>query len=132
MKAYGITNDQLRATVAEVSRKRYADNLTLNYSEPHNTHVSFTLRVDSSKGPGHRIGHTGKRMIAACWHAHRDVMKALFARYPEMRLVSALANYRSESDFIRSFEATGDKNIGSMARPMFMSEACECHKGGKL
>lgn len=126
MKVYGITEPQLQEIIQNVSQREYAGNLTWNYTEAHRNHVSFTLRVESSKGLGHRIGHSGKRMVAACWHAHRDVMKALFKEYPNARLTSALATYRNADDFNRSFPATGNKNIGSMMQPMFMSDACEC------
>lgn len=126
MKLYGVTKDQLEAIMLRVSRKRYRGNLEFVYVEQHRNHVQFTLRVKDSHDKGARLGHTGRHMVSACWHAHRDLMREIFTQYPEARLISAQAVYNGAADFTQKYLATGYKNIGSMMQPLTYEQACEC------
>jgi hypothetical protein len=126
MKLYGVTESQAQAVMAKVSRKLYKGNLEFAYLEPHANHVQFTLRVRDSHGKGARTGMTGRHMISACWHAHRDLMREIFAQYPQARLVSAQAVYNDAADFQQKYQATGYRNIGSMMQPLTYEQACEC------
>lgn len=126
MKLYGVTEHELQAIIETISRVQYAGNLQLAYSEPKRNHVEFTLRVQDSKGPGHRLGFSGRQMVSACWHAHRDVMRKIFDKHPNARLISAFATYDGADDFVRSFERTGSRNVGSMVEPRYYREMCEC------
>jgi len=83
---------------------------------------NVTLRVAESHGKGARLGfpdyQTGKQrhLINACWHAHGTFFDAL----PE------------DAEIVTSNTVTYpgatwvDRNIGSMMRPLYYSEACEC------
>lgn len=126
MKVKGINETQLREIVNAVSEK-YAGNLIFN-REPERTgnFISFTLRVEDSRGPGARRSHSGRRLPSACWHAHRDVMSLIFATNPRAILVSAMARYEMREGFERLFRATGQQNIGSMMQPLAMQDACDC------
>ena len=126
MKLYGVRLDQLEKVVETVSKKLYDGNISFNRLEQKANHVAFTLRVDSSKGPGHRIGFHGRRLVAACWHVHYDVMEAIFKKYPDARLVTCQAVYDGINGFHANAEGTGNKNIGSMMSPMCYADACEC------
>jgi hypothetical protein len=103
-------------------------------------HIRFALKVASCKGPGHRLGfyrhrHTGnrRRMAYACWHAHRDVLRALLQIAPASAVVRSGSRtvrgdaivYRGLEGFEREYPNT-DRNIGSQMDPMYWSEACEC------
>lgn len=127
MKVKGVSESALRFIVESVSNLRYNGNIVFKREpERKGNFVFFTLTVNYSGGKGGRRSHTGRKVAAACWHAHRDVMRAMFESYPEAILVTALARYEGRVDFERSFEATGDGNIGSMAAPLAMRDACEC------
>lgn len=80
-----------------------------------------------------RRGNSGQRVKALCWHGHRDLFRYLFAAYdPEnagtIEIRTALATYRGKSDFESSYQAT-DRNVGSLAKPLRYSTACDCDKG---
>ena len=127
MKVKGITESGLRFIVESVSNLRYNGNIVFKREpERKGNFLFFTLTVRDSSGPGGRRSHSGRRVAAACWHAHRDVMRAMFESYPEALLVTALARYEGRVGFERDFPATGDTNIGSMAAPLPMRYACEC------
>lgn len=86
----------------------------------------FTLTVKNSASIGARRSHQGRRIAAACWHAHRDYFRALYKLSPSAVISSALATYDGADDFEETFPGTGYRNIGSQAEPMSMHDACEC------
>jgi hypothetical protein len=126
MNIWGLTKQDMNKAM-EATNRQYDDNVEFNkYPEKAGNGLSFTLRVKSSKEAGHRLGFSGKRMVSACWHVHRDFMSACFAINPEARIKSAVADYQGIADFNYSFEQTGDDNIGSQVQPLCFREACEC------
>lgn len=125
MKLYGLDADGARAALGEANRP-YAGNLDFNRFEPKRTHIVFTLRVKDSKAPGHRRGHSGRRMVAACWHAHRDFMRAVFDAEPSAKIVSCMARYDGQEDFELKHGRTATQNIGSVMQPLCMADACDC------
>jgi len=82
--------------------------------------VSFTLTVIDSKKPGGRIGHTGRRIAAACWHVHGYFFEYLFNTYDNIKVSAGTKVMRSNADNWQ------DWNIGSQMQPLYYSEACEC------
>jgi hypothetical protein len=126
MIARNINAPQLHAALA-TANQAYHGNLAFRYIAPQGKGFQFTLTVKSSKGPGGRRGHTGRRVAAACWHAHRDLFKALFDAVPDAKIISCRATYDGRADFERSFEATGDANIGSLFQPLCFRDACDCN-----
>jgi hypothetical protein len=127
VKLFNVSKDQLETVLREVSARHYKGNLIFKELQTKGRHVKFTLRVLNSDGPGARRSAAGVRMVAACWHAHKDVMAALFERYPAARLVSALATYQGRADFEAKHEDTGADNIGSRAAPVTLEDACLCN-----
>ena len=115
--------DDLVNALQKINQK-YDDNIIFNRFD----REGFTLRVNDSKGPGHRLGFpdhdTGKqrRIVSACWHVHGDFFDALFSLVPNA-VIHATGNRidQHQGNWI-------DRNIGSMINPMYYSEACECNQ----
>lgn len=138
MQLWKVTQDELCAIVGRVSREQYDGNITIGTGTQGDwrtvgkrvQHVRFALRVNSSKGPGHRRSVSAfspsRRLIAACWHAHRDVMAAIFEANPDARLKTSFADYRGREGFEDGFMSTYYKNIGSQMYPAYMGDACDC------
>ncbi len=128
MKAWNVSAECVEHVVRAVSVELYDGNLCFKRPpEQYGKAVRFTLTVRKASLPGGRRSNTGRKIWAACWHCHRDVMKALFAIRPDMRLKTAQADYRGLDDFEDSFESTSYINIGSVAAPLYYEHACECN-----
>ena len=129
MKLFTVPIESLSAIVRQISADNYADNIKFkSLAQASRNAINFTLTVCDSSAQGSRRSNKGRRIAAACWHAHRDVMSAIFSQYPDARLKSALADYRGAADFLDTFEATGETNIGSIAQPMRVDVACNCEE----
>ena len=119
-----ITN----ATIEELEKalkainQRYNGNITFRRIEQISKgRVRFTLTVHDSRGPGSRISPHGRRIKAACWHAHGHFFEVLFAINPE-------AFVRSQGKLITKDAGNWeDRNIGSQLSPFYFSEACDCN-----
>lgn len=83
------------------------------------------LLPESSRQNGARRSWSGRRVKAACWHAHRDYLRALFAECPDAVIVTALARYTADT-FEDVYPSTANRNVGSMLQPAYMDELCEC------
>lgn len=128
MKIKGITEQDLINAVETASNDHYDGNVIFKRTpDRKGNFLNFTLTVRNSRELGGRISHSGRRIAAACWHAHRDVMREIFDRAPDAILVTALARYEGRDDFERKYRATGEQNIGSMVQPMSMINACDCN-----
>jgi len=114
-------NEALRLTNVD-----YQNNVLFKTFAPKGNGYTFTLRVASSKGLGHRISHMGRRIPSACWHVHRDFMKNLFNLNPNAKIISCHAVYDGIKGFENNYLATGYKNIGSIMQPLSFADACEC------
>lgn len=127
MKLFTVPTDALAVIVRKVSAQNYAGNILIkSLARVSRNAITFTLTVRDSNAPGSRRSKTGRRIAAACWHAHRDIMAEIFSQYPDARLVSQLADYKNRVDFLASFPGTGATNLGSIAKPMRADTACNC------
>lgn len=126
MKLIGIPSEELKQIVLLVSQAKYDGNLQFNNFDPQKNFTNFTLRVANSKGKGARRSAKGDRTVAACWHAHKDVMEEIFQRHPGCRLITALATYNGADDFYNKFENTHNYNCGSQFCPVSIGDCCEC------
>ncbi len=70
-----------------------------------------------------------QRIAAVCWHGHRDFFRALLAITPDAVIISRVARYDGSEGFERTFEPTGDQNIGSRMNPVAHRDACACREG---
>jgi hypothetical protein len=127
MYIYGVSKSDLESVLCDVSLTMfYNGNLQFKRIDERKTHCVVTLRVRDSAGPGARTSREGRRMASACWHAHRDFLSTLFARFPHARVKSAMADYRGADDFQEKFDNTGSHNAGSMACPVSYRNLCHC------
>ncbi len=126
MKLKGLAENELVAALNHANTM-HEWNLEFNrHPERKGNFLHFTLRVRDSSKAGAKRSVSGRRLTAACWHAHRDVMRMIFAVNPDALLVTALARYEGLDDFERKFPDTGDLNIGTVFDPLYLSDACLC------
>ena len=121
----GATLPMLEAALKAVSGQ-YQDNVEWNRMPQRlGRGVRCTLRVKSSRGPGHRLGVATprRRLTSACWHVHGDFFEALFLFAP-YAVVTAMGERID-----RNGGNWRDHNIGSRMFPVNASEACECASG---
>lgn len=109
----------------KIVNKKFSNNVIWNnFKQLSKNRFQITLRVKSSKEPGHRVSAKSfptdkqKRLISACWHVHGEFFDAL----PKD------AEIRARNLVIKPGDAWNDCNIGSMMFPTYFSEACECSK----
>ncbi len=127
MHVWGVSADNIERIVYTVSEGHYDFNVKFKrFPEQVGRAVRFTLTVSKAANKGGRIGHTGRRIAAACWHVHRDIMVAIMTIFPDARIKTAQADYRGIEDFMDKFASTGYTNIGSQIEPMYFNNACEC------
>lgn len=121
MIAKHCTIDDLQQALRDINLN-YGDNIRFKTLEGRGRNVIFTLTVNDTKGPGGRIGHSGRHIKAACWHVHGDFFDALFKLVPSAEVVSLGRRINKEEGNWK------DWNIGSIAFPLMYSEACDCGK----
>ena len=130
MQIIGVNEQQWTETVGQVSRALYGGNLVDNETREKRTSRSVrtlgTLRVADSYGLGARTSASGRHGPWACWHAHRDVFREIFRKYPHARIETALAKYTADN-FEDTYRDTGRHNVGSMFQPRHMPELCDCY-----
>lgn len=111
--------ETVQEALARVNRQ-YEGNIEFKHIGKAGRQVDFTLTVRSSRGPGGRRGHSGRRIAAACWHVHGHLFEAILELDPEAKIVSSMAT------ITRHGGNWQDRNIGSMVSPLYYSEACDC------
>lgn len=129
MIARNVTHGELTQAMEDVNGPDYTYGGNLRFKNGPTIlgrRFRFTLTVNDSSGEGGRRSNTGRKIAAACWHAHRDFFRALYAINPKASIKSALAEYFDAEDFEENFEETGDRDIGSIMVPQIVREACEC------
>lgn len=123
-----VTKEELEQALQAVNVK-YSNNITWEHIEPKGKNWDVRLRVKNSKGPGARLGFKfgdmkQRHLINACWHVHGFWYDALFAINPNAVVVSMGKKITKDDG---NWE---DRNIGSIANPMYYSEACMCNETG--
>lgn len=130
MKLYGLTAAQLHEVVRSVSKENYNGNLAVLFAKDIGKRkpiVSARFTVHDSHKEGAKINQqSGRHIKAACWHAHRDIMRECFLRFSAFRVVSANARFDSAEHFELTVNDHGNKRVGSMFYPYSAREACEC------
>ena len=131
MKIQGLTTCDLYNIVTRVSSESY-DLGVIFAREPEwrGRWLHFTLRTVNGSSQGARRTNSGRKLAKACWHAHRDVMRAIFDAFPDAELVTMLAVYNGADNFNALFQETGKYNLGSTANPCRADSACECNSIG--
>ena len=126
MLVWGLPKEAIVSAVQDVSLLYNGNVMFKRQPETKGRAVRFTLTVKNSRDIGARVSHTGRRVCAACWHVHRDILDNLFGYCPTCRVKTAIADYRGVDDFLLSFPATGNVNVGSRADPLYFKDACNC------
>jgi hypothetical protein len=104
--------------------KRYKGNVIFKrYPEKKGRQYHFTLKVKNSREPGARIGFEGHHIRSACWHVHGNFFEEVFKLDPGATIISG-------GSLIITKDAGNwqDRNIGSIMKPLYYSDACECEK----
>jgi hypothetical protein len=143
----GMTFDEVALVVRAVSATKYAGNIEIRTGEDRSTSrtswAQFTLRTRACRAgnPG-AAGSSGwnssgrgpyglRSTVAACWHAHYDVIEALLRNGAQrvdsgsMHHGGIKVRYTPES-FHADAIAMSTVNVGSRAQPRFATELCEC------
>lgn len=127
MKVWGVSIGDVQYA-KERATDAFNGNLRFNREpEVSGRAVSFTLRVFKSKEPGAHLARGGRRTVAACWHAHLEVMRELF-KVGATRVLTAFADYRSAEDLEEKKWITFRRNVGSMFEPAEYGALCECQR----
>lgn len=85
--------------------------------------IRLRLGVHSSRRAGARRGLTGRRIAAACWHAHGVFFDELLKLEPQAVILTA-----GNQQITAQGGNWVDRNIGSIMKPFAYSEACDCEK----
>lgn len=130
MDIRGASYGDVQRIIAEVSRNRYAGNVTSNSDArallSGGRGFRGRLQVRDSRGEGARTSASGRHGRYACWHAYRDVLAAIFAEYPDAKVRTRMARYDGREGFEANYPATGRVNIGSRVAPARMPQLCQC------
>jgi hypothetical protein len=133
------------AIIRRVSADSYGGNV-----KPHNDSRAlysggrgYAGRIDtvSSREAGARRSWSGRRTPAACWHAFRDIFRAILAEDTSAVIVTSMARYYGKDhkrivtyvkggglsgEFEETYPHTANVNVGSMMSPAYMTELCDC------
>jgi hypothetical protein len=132
MKAKNCTKDDLRNAL-DILNVKYEGNIKFKSMEMRGRQIQFTLTVCDSRGKGSRKSIQGRRISAACWHAHGDFFDILIDLNPEAEIKTGMDNLNN--GIINRWGGNWfDKNIGSVAFPaafpFYFSESCDCEGRG--
>ncbi len=126
MQIAGVGQDSFNEITATVSERRYGGNVIVSTDTRAvgRNRITARLRVLDSRGRGARTAASGRHGPYACWHAHRDVLRALFSAYPEATVATVLQRYRGADGFEADYPATAYRNVGSQLCPAYMPQLC--------
>jgi len=142
------TMENLQAAL-DVVNARYAGNIKFKTLETKGRRISFTLTVKQTSvftpqslvsgrkvtmtAPGVSVGREGRRIAAACWHAHGDFFDALFKIAPDAGIYSSgsLATPRAGKWITKDGGNWQDWNKGSAYMPVMASQCCECRRNAR-
>lgn len=125
MQFRNVTRADIDIAIDDANR---AGGYALHFEETSARGKVITGRIvpDTSFSAGARRSAAGRRLKAACWHAHRDVLQSLFTAKPDARVTTSMADYRGLESFRRQFPHTAYHNIGSTFNPVEYRDACDC------
>jgi len=130
VRGSGVTFDQVTKIINTVSADKYSDNIRVHADAAPIGKGGYGYRGRiigrSSDGAGTRTSATGRRGPWACWHAYGHVMRAILETYPHAVISTAVARYEGMAGFLSTYPETAEHNIGSMAQPLCVADACQC------
>jgi len=115
-----VSYEELKVALDKANEK-FQDNIKFKKIAPANrawTRWTVTLGVIDSHKAGGRRSSSGRRIAAACWHAHGEFLDALppYARYRSVHT----------GEWLSPGQEWVDYNLGSQYMPFYASEACDC------
>ena len=120
------TEGELNLALARLNSE-YDNNISFKRFDVAGNRVNFTLTVKDSRGTGSRKSHTGRRIAAACWHAHGRFFEILTGIDREIFVMTTGSNGLMRIDGeLNKDNNWQDRNIGSRMMPFYYSEACDC------
>lgn len=124
MLAYNVTAEDLDKALATINAEKYGGNICFKRGpEPRGNALSFTITVNDSSGAGAKYNQvSGRRVAAACWHAHGDLFDEIIRRVPEARIKTAISTVTAEGGNWVDVPATGP-----YYGPIYASEMCHCN-----
>lgn len=135
MRITGLSASQFAFCVQAVSAANYGGNVVVHWNwHDRTTNKDGTLQctarlaVTDSHGQGSRTSWNGRHGPYACWHAYRDVLAAVFFRYPRAVIVTQFTTYRGMEGFLAAYPETAHQVVGSVMNPVTMPELCECSR----
>ncbi len=109
------------------ANSNFDNNIIFKRIEKEGRGFRLTLRVKNSRGKGAKLGFDGKRhTVAACFHAHKAFLKELYDLAPGAKTISSQAIFEGKTQFDANAHFVGQKNIGSVMRPLEYGQACNC------
>lgn len=121
----GVSKQDLELALSVVNSHFYG-NITMSKCEPLTKNgLSWRVRlgVVSSHGSGARRSWSGRRVAAACWHAHGHFFRAL----PDSaRITTGFFMVNGRNETFGPNDEWVDGNVGSLFNPVLASELCEC------
>ena len=124
-----ITTKALSATdllneIRAVSEDDYCGNLIAEVKHVRGNQFRVKIGTLDSRKHGSRTTATGRHGRYACWHAFRDVFRAIFESDPDATIRTSLAVYRGYDGFEREYPTTAYTDVGSMMCPAYMDDLC--------
>jgi hypothetical protein len=119
MKIIGATEREIREAA------RFAG-VGLRLTPLANNGRSWRVRLLPIEEKFYRLGPTGRRVHAVCWHGHYAFFVALFVLCPIAKVRTALAKYDGYEHFWQTYHKTRSKNIGSTLSSWYYENACFC------
>lgn len=114
-----VSRQDLEEAMARTTRM-YDQNIKFLKLVPREVGWIVRLTVCDSGCPGARVGDNGRKIKAACWHAHGNFFE---------HLLNVNQDAIIECGKIKIDQYGGnweDMNIGSINKPRYYSEACLC------
>lgn len=129
MKIRNVTEKEIRAAVHAVAgiyswNVQALEVVAVSAAARKGMRGTFRVRlgVKSSRHPGARRSHSGRRIAAACWHAFGHFFDAL----PQGALIDGNVGEKARE----SGAPWVDRQIGPQCAPVMMSETCDCAEDG--
>lgn len=130
MIIYGVDTATVADIVRRVSDERYAGNIhcksLADVSTRNQPRTRFVLRASDSARVGARRSASGRRTVSACWHAHLDVLRAMFAHESAARVRSRFYSADS-STFEDKARESYNVNAGGEMYHVRFGDLCPCN-----
>jgi hypothetical protein len=129
------TRSEIEAALQETN-KLFEDNIIFKKFVAKGKNFTVTLTVKNSRKAGSRLGFTwsadqkARHISAACWHVYGTFFDNVIAQNKEAEIITTIGRGGSVKISARTGNNWQDANIGTMSRPMYYSEACECNEKG--